>query len=1115
MALKPPIEPIQHAVVDIFSINDGKLSIEQQIEVYVNDLFNVQDNKSISLEEVLEGLRYVMDYRIKNGGQPHLDKSLMKRLSEGLFLNMGHTEGHLLKKKTTTAADMAFFLFGDFLEEVIEFRVVVSELDVSDLRRQLKIHYRCQPTSSTKEQKRGAIAMVLLLTRFFPNQFSDWRDLIKENEQGDMERLLKSSLYTEVSNEEKSKMPRAPEVLGIALLPPPQALYFDRSVDKLLCMFSKTDKDRGLSEDLVPALREHYGTNGLPAPPRPNPFKMLWEQLTDFMVLILIAAAIIEAAEKEYNSMIVLLVVVVLNTIIGFSQEWKASKTLNALMNLSVPQAVVIRDGQQRYIESEELVPGDLVVLEEGDAVPADIRLIEVSQLGVVEGILTGESVPAQKNIHAIKSKTRKIPIGDCKGNAFMSTTIARGRAKGIVVRTGIQTELGRIRYPGRFSGSYYRHYGSWSKTYGGKTGTLTEGKMGTSELWTTDNSLYKFTESTSVNPNDGQIIREHEDLRRRMIHVRHTANASSNDQQEINYAAMRPKPIDTEHPEGYTKQLYSAFMVSSLCNNSAIRKDEETGEFKSIGDPTEIALTVAAQKGGLGRDYWSQNLGFKKVYEQAFDSERKLMSSVYHAEGGNHILDNDKMFFACKGAPEELLRKCSHYMKKDAESITDQSMEMTDDFASQVYDENVRMASQGLRVLGIAFKIIPADSVHLSEGHNETSDGEESSNKNPNLEESGMIFVGLVGLIDPPKQGVKEAVETCQQAGIHVMMITGDHVETATAIASQLGIFKGDVPGMSRAILGRELDLLSDDAIIELDPFPSVFARVSPDNKLSIVRALQQRGELVAMTGDGVNDAPAIKRADVGVAMGQAGTEITKQAADIVLVNDNFTSIVDAVKEGRHVFDNILKFIVYLLSCNGAEIFLMLICTIANIEVPLTVMMILWANIIADIPPAMALGVEPNEKDLMQRHPRDPKMGVITKMTWLIIFINSMLIALLALASYVITLYALKFPIELSRSMTFTTLTTLQLVHSFNARSVHLSVFKTGVTGNRWMVGAFFVSFGLMVMGIYTPGINSWLELVPVGWECWVITIIAVVLLITFVEIEKLIIRKVTAVKQ
>ncbi|KAL7318226.1 hypothetical protein PS15m_004478 [Mucor circinelloides] len=1212
MALKPPLieEPIQHAVIDVFSLNDGKLSVEQQIEVYVNDLFNVQDNKSISLQEVLEGLRYVMDYRIKDGNQPHLDQSLMKRLSEGLLLNMGHTEGHLLKKKTTEAADMAFYLYGDFLQQVHEFRLVTSEMDVSDLRRQLKIHYRCQPTSSTQQQKRGALAMVMLFARFFPNQFADWRDLVKESEQGDMERLLNSSFAQEVkASDEKTAMPSLNNPLADVILPPPQALYFDRSVEKLLGMFSQTDKDNGLPSELVPALREQYGTNQLPKPARPNALKMLWEQLTDFMVLILIAAAIVEAAEKEFNSMIVLLIVVVLNTIIGFSQEWKASKTLNALMNLEVPQAAVIRDGQQQMIGSEELVPGDLVVLEEGDAVPADIRLIEVAQLGVIEGILTGESVPVQKNVQAIKAKTRKIPLGDCKGNAFMATTVTRGRAKGVVVRTGSNTEIGKISAAIQ-SGSKRKvktpiqrklsklgiylvalaiflcalvvvigviwkrdardmvniglslavsvipeglvavttvtmaigvrrmaaskcivrtlpaveSLGSVTVICSDKTGTLTEGKMGTSELWTTDNSLYRFTDSTSMDPEHGEIICEPKELRRRMIHIRHTAPTSPspvhgvNDeeqslnaeqpsqQQTINYADMRPKPIDTTKPDAYTKQLYNALLISSLCNNSSIRRDEETGELKSIGDPTEVALTVAAQKAGLGRTYWNE-LGYKKVFERAFDSERKLMSSVFTQPGAG----STELIMTCKGAPEELLKKCSHFMHSNNAAAA--ASEMTDDFASQVYDENVRMASQGLRVLGLAYKMIPADSVSAEttfEEQDQDQDGPSSSKAtNPNLAEDQLVFAGLVGLIDPPKKGVKEAVATCQQAGIHVMMITGDHVETATAIASQLGIFQGDKPGMSRAILGRELDLLSDDAIIELDPFPSVFARVSPDNKLSIVRALQQRGELVAMTGDGVNDAPAIKRADVGVAMGQAGTEITKQAADIVLVDDNFTSIVKAVEEGRHVFDNILKFIVYLLSCNGAEIFLMLICTIANIEVPLSVMMILWANIIADIPPAMALGVEPNEKDLMKRHPRNPKMGVITKLTWLIIFINSMLIAALAIAAYTISLYVLKFELQVARSMTFTTLTTMQLVHSFNARSVHQSVFKTGITSNRWMIGAFIVAFSFMILGIYAPGISTWLELTYVGWESWVMTIVAVIFLVSFVEIEKLIIRR------
>lgn len=368
---------------------------------------------------------------------------------------------------------------------------------------------------------------------------------------------------------------------------------------------------------------------------------------------------------------------------------------------------------------------------------------------------------------------------------------------------------------------------------------------MGTAELWTTDNSLYKFTESTSMDPDHGQIIREHEELRRRMIHLRRTArtpfsstemlnslkqqNADSNNkglqstnsspfmQHAIDYAAMRPKSVDTTQPESYSQQLYYAMMVSSLCNNSSIRRDEETGELKPIGDPTEVALTVAAQKAGLGRSYWTENLGFRKIFERAFDSERKLMSSVFRQNVGdsNTSLDHKKLVMLCKGAPEELLRKCSHYMRTNPQSssprtstndkllVPQVSSEMTEDFASEVYDENVRMASQGLRVLGLAYKLIPDDGIpsELPANNDIESDSNNNSTKSPQLTESELVFVGLVGLIDPPKEGVKEAVKTCQQAGIHVMMITGDHVETATAIASQLGIFQSNDPGMVRSL--------------------------------------------------------------------------------------------------------------------------------------------------------------------------------------------------------------------------------------------------------------------------------------------------------------------------
>ncbi|ORZ08400.1 hypothetical protein BCR42DRAFT_462924 [Absidia repens] len=1168
-----------------------------------------------------------MDYRIKGGYHPRLDAALMNRLCEALLLNTGHTEGHLLRKRTTPAADTAFFLFGDFLEEVDEFRAAVGKRDIFDLRQQLKIHHRCQP-SSTDEQKRGAIAMIQLMSQFV--QLSDWRDLIKENEQGDMDTLLKSSLAAEITKQKNSKMPPSPMLASTPnlLLPPPPRLYFDRSVEKMLGMFAHTDPQKGLPSHLVPSLREHYGgLNKLPDPPKPSALKMVWTQLTDFIVLILLAAAVVQAGQQEFNSMAVLLVVVVLNTIIGFSQEWKASKTLNALMNLSVPMAQVIRDGEQQMLDSEELVPGDLVVLEEGDAVPADLRLIDVAQLELVEGILTGESVPVQKSADAIKAKSRRIPLGDCKGNAFMSTTVARGRAKAIVVRTGTQTEIGKISsaiHAGAKTktktpvqrklnklGKYLvliaillcalvvvigvawkkdirtmlnvglslavsvipeglvavttvtmalgvrrmatnncvvrtlpavESLGSVTVICSDKTGTLTEGKMGVAELWTGDDALYRFTESTSLNPNQGEIIQEPAELRRRMIHLHRATNTKpqsslilpsatsqglssqpqrENQQQPVDYASMRSHPMDSQSPQLYPPHLRYALMVAGLCNNSSVMMDEETKEWLPVGDPTEIALTVASQKGKLGRSIWQQQEGFTKVHERAFDSERKLMSSVYQQQKStdDNQTKTSHYWVLCKGAPEELLAKCSTYLTPSSNSTTTTTTTssssppslvhndsnfapITDQFVEEVLNQSSTMASQGLRVLGLAFKKVDLDLTTFE-------DKEESIKNEPHLAESEFGFVALAGLMDPPKQGVKDAVTTCQEAGIRVMMITGDHVDTATAIAEKLGIFQKDVPGLNRAILGRELDLLSEDALIELDPFPNVFARVSPDNKLTIVKALQKRGEVVAMTGDGVNDAPAIKSADIGIAMGLAGTEITKQAADLVLLDDNFSTIVAAVHEGRHVFDNILKFIVYLLSCNGAEIFLMLICAMADLETPLTVMMILWANIISDIPPSMAIGVEPKESDLMKRAPRPPTRGVLTRVSWLVIFCQSMTIASLTVAAYCVSLFYLQHSLEDARSLAFTCITMMQLSNSFTARSVQASMFTMGVIGNRWLLVAFFVSLGCMLLGIYCPGISTWLELTAVDGPSWVMVIICCSIMLSLVEFEKMLIRK------
>ncbi|KAG2183376.1 hypothetical protein INT43_006382 [Umbelopsis isabellina] len=1173
--------------IDVNSFRDGKLSVEQQVEILVHDLFNVQGNKDISLEEVLDGLQYVMDYRIKGGRQDHLEPELMKRLCEGLLLCTGATTGHFLRKTTTEDADTAFFLFGELLEEVEEFRMAVSEKPAFELQQSLKIHHRCQPSSS-KDQKQAAIGMIYLLTTLF-SQFHDWRDLVKEKEQGDMETLLASELAGDIEKKAITKMPQS----SAPLLPPP-SLYFDRSVKKLLKMFPNTDPEKGLPSDAVPLLREQYGPNKLPEPPKPSALKMLWSQLTDFMVLILLAACIVEAGEQEFNSMAVLLVVIVLNTIIGFTQEWKASKTLEALMHLSTPQATVIRDGVQQTLSAEEVVPGDLVIVEDGEAIPADLRLIEVSQFEAEESILTGESMPVAKTTDAIKAKVRKLPLGDCKGNAFMSTVVAKGRAKGIAVRTGEQTEIGKISSAINASsktkvktpiqrklsrlGKYLviiaivlcvlvvvigiawkkdvktmvnvglslavsvipeglvavttvtmalgvrrmaaaqcvvrtlpavETLGSVTVVCSDKTGTLTEGKMRTSKLWTADNSLYSFTNNASLDSKEGSISVEPGELRKRMIHLRTSSvepgepDPAKSPTGSFDYAALKPHElVKNEEDQIVTNpiMLYST-LVAALCNNSNIhRSPDNEGEWVVSGDPTEIALLAAANQTGLTRDFFANVIGLKKVYERAFDSERKLMSSVLSLDQGQ-----DAQYVLCKGAPEELLSNCSHYAVSTAgDKITCtqgflkedvNKSEISDSFVANVSDESSAMAKQGLRVLGLALKKVKGN-------------GKVEPEEEPAWKEDNLVFLGLIGLIDPPKKGVEQSVEICQKAGVDVIMITGDHVETATAIAMQLGIIRPNVPGMDRAILGRELDLLSDDAIVELNPFPNVFARVSPDNKLKIVTALQKRGELVAMTGDGVNDAPAIKQADVGVAMGMAGTEITKQAADIVLVNDNFSTIVAAVEEGRHVFDNILKFIVYLLSCNGAEIFLMLICTAANIETPLTVMMILWANIIADIPPAMALGVEPQEVGLMSRPPRNPKAGVLNLVTWSVIGLQALLMAALTIGAYTIAIYVEHYDVQDARSLAFACLTTIQLLHGLLSRTISRSVFETGILGNKWMIGALVISIGFMLMGIYCPGLNDWLELTPVSGWSWIKIVVCAVIHSIVVETGKLIIR-------
>ncbi|KAI9221588.1 hypothetical protein BC828DRAFT_404786 [Blastocladiella britannica] len=1128
-AATSPLSPSSapHEVVSLRAI-DGKASIEHLISIHVQDLFDIASNPDVTAAEVLAGLRYLMVYRIRGGKMPSLELPIMKRLCESLLLNMTRRmpSASLLGKRLSVEANEAFCLFVEFAEEVEEFRVAVAAKPAAELRRYLRIDKRIGKYSG-KETTILAIKFLNMAPSISP-QFADWRDLVADDEVKDVEQVM-----TELGAE-AAAAPVAPS--KDRLFPPPD-LYFDRTIKKVLYMF-KTHPDDGLPARAIADLQEHYGRNELPPPPKPSVIKMLIGQVTDFMVLILIAVSILEFAMRDPDPAIVILIVVVLNVIIGFTQELQANRALEALSSLSVPRARVIRDGTVAEVEAGDLVPGDVVVLEEGDAVPADLRIIESAQLEVIEAVLTGEPLGVLKSPDAIRHSSRRMPLGDCKGNAFMATLVAKGRGKGVVVRVGESTEVGKIAAAitsqphaptpiqikldklGKvlvvvafllcalvvvIGLAYSRPVlamvktgitlavsvipeglvavvtvtmalgvrrmaannaivrklpsvetlGSVTTICSDKTGTLTEGKMGTQEAWTVDGTAYHIERPTEMDPAIGGLA--------------------------------HPGSTEIIAPEAIPALMRLTMLAASLCNNANVAPNTDADEavrakepFRAVGDATEVAMVIASQKMRLDKRTFEASEGWRRVAENAFDSDRKVMSVVYEHQGNGFVL--------AKGAPENVLARCTGFVTAyHGETRFDaRPLQVTPGGAAApavqlISDAAAHMASKGLRVLALAVRACTI-----------------SPDFDSAAVECEWNFVGLLGLIDPPRAGVQSSVASCQRAGIKVIMITGDHIATASAIAKQLGILDPAVPSRSRAIRGAELDMLSDDQIAALRPFPSVFARVSPDNKLKIVLALKSAGHVVAMTGDGVNDAPAIKAADVGVAMGIAGTEITKQAADVILANDNFTTIVTAVAEGRRVFDNIFKFIVYLLSCNSAEIWIMLLCAVVNRDLPYTSIVILYANIIADVPPAMALGIEGPELDIMDRPPRDPGANVVDWLAATSIMVQSLSMSLITFGLYMIESperatigdrgeeAIIPDSLRMARAESFALLTTMQLFQGFISRSSTQSLFTIGLIGNRYMVGGVIFSFIMLLIGLYIPGFCEWLELLPPDGIIW-----------------------------
>ena len=879
----------------------------------------------------------------------------------------------------------------------------------------------------------------------------------------------------------------------------------------------KTDLENGLSSKQVEENKTKYGENELQEKKKEPLIKKFIAQFKDFSIIVLIIAAIVSgvvgvAQGEGFTDTIIILIVVLLNAVIGVAQESKAEKSLEALRKLSEHAAKVVRDGKEQVIPARELVPGDLVIIETGDYVSADLRIIEAVNLKSQESSLTGESVPVEKSIEAIKGE--EIGIGDRVNMLFSSSLITYGRGKAIVVETGMNTEVGKI--AGMLNNTekqetpLQRRLNSLGKTLGiaalaicafifvlgllqGKdvismfmtavslaVAVIPEGLVAVSTIvlaigvqkMVKKNAIVKKLPAVETLGSSTVICSDKTGTL--------TQNKMTVEKVFCNDVTADVNKVETT--EDFNKLVYNCM----LCNDSRML---ETGEL--AGDPTETALIDMAFNLEYQEAIVREN---PRVEEVPFDSNRKLMTTVNE--------NNGKYRVYTKGGVDELLARCNSYLFK-GEIRTN-----LEDYSRWIRENNENMAKDALRVLAFAYKDID----HMP------------SKEEMETIESGLTFIGMVGMIDPPREEAKKAVEKCKHAGIKTVMITGDHKITAVAIAKKLGILENE----DEALTGLELDKISDEELTKNIRKYSVYARVSPEHKVRIVKAWQANGEIVAMTGDGVNDSPALKTADIGCAMGKVGTEVAKEAADVILTDDNFATIVSAVEEGRRIYDNILKVIQFLISCNVGEVIVLLLATlfaptigrvfgiydISMIQVLLPIH-ILWINLVTDTFPALALAFDPANKDIMDRKPVKKDEGIFTKGRTFRIVYQGFMIGLLTLAAYLIGIGSTKTAIgnltleetkiEVGQTMAFTVLAFSELIHVFNIRDNKNSIFKTGILGNSILIYAVVISALLMGVILLIPQLREIfsIPILPVGNI--IETVLLIIAPVVIVELMKL----------
>ena len=903
--------------------------------------------------------------------------------------------------------------------------------------------------------------------------------------------------------------------------------WYQLSKDEVLQQLN-SDPQNGLSDAEVNKRLEQFGPNELIDRGIKSPWKILWEQLTGIMVVILIISAVISIFLHEYVDAIVILIIVVLNAILGFTQEYQAEQAMAALKKMAVPHVRTRRNGKVSEIEASQLVPGDIVLLEAGNAVPADCRLIEAVNLKAQEAVLTGESEPVTKKIEALKQD--KLQVGDQKNMVFMGTNITYGRGQALVVNTGMQTELGKI-------AEMIQSIEQEKTPLQNRIAQLGKGLAIISFgivvvvflLGVLRGESVKLMFQTSISMAVAAIpeglpavvtialalgakrMLKRNALIRKLPAVETLGSVSvicsdktgtlTENRMTVTFLDVAGNRLDIqEMVRGYSPSVSSQEKIEpellkdnevsmlllggALCNDAALEKyAENQGGYSTIGDPTEGALVIAAARAGLWKDELDQKL--PRVSELPFDSNRKRMTTVHEFDAANlpdslkgkwgKLAEETPYLVMTKGSVDGLLEI------SDRVIVQGKIEELTREWKERILAANNDMAEKGMRVLGVAFR--SRDKAGLDE-------------ENDPLE-ANLVFTGMFGMIDPARPEVFNAVRSAKEAGIRPIMITGDHPLTALHIAQELGITTG-----KNVITGQKLaDMEVEDLEKQVEEV-SVFARVSPEHKLKIVSALQNKGYIVSMTGDGVNDAPALKKADIGVAMGITGTDVSKEAADMVLLDDNFATIVAAVEEGRRIYDNIRKFIKYTLTSNAGEILVMLLAPFFGMPLPLTPIQILWVNLVTDGLPGLALTIEKPEKNTMKRPPFSPQENIFGRGLARDIIWIGLLIGVLSLG---IGFIFFKNQNIAWQTMIFTTLTLTQMGNALAVRSEQESLWQAGIFSNKKLIGSVLLTFLLQLAVIYIPFLQNVFNTVALSFGELVISMVSGLVVLLVIDLVKM----------